>query len=66
MLMERRITAATPEVAVHMQTQQLPGQVALELVAPHIKVETVREAVAVAAVALAVLVHQEALTPMAV
>ena len=58
--------AATQEVAVHMQTQLLREQVALELVAPHIKVATVQEAAAVAVAALAVLVHQEALTPMAV
>ena len=49
-----------------MQTQLLREQVALELVAPHIKVATVQEAAAVVVAALAALVHQEALTPMAV
>jgi hypothetical protein len=63
--MERRITAATPEAAVLMRTQLRLQPEVREPVVPHIKVETVQEVAAVAAVALVVQVHQEVRIPMA-
>jgi hypothetical protein len=63
--MERRITAATPEAVVHMQTQLRLQPEVREPVVPHIKVVTVQEVAAVAAAVLVVQVHQEVRIPMA-